>query len=536
MRKPICYFLETALVFTLCLAIQHLGLSNEPTPMAGDTIEIPNPGLEDRHKDWMISDNGDWCSDGAHQGTTCALINSASDARIARCVLCSPKLPQVQPGMKVRVIFYARWLSGDNLVHITFHEDDPYWISEIPLWQAQIPKDGHWHRMQADLHVPPFLHGETALRLCVGVTNLRWPADADVKNTEYLLDDISMTVLEAGKPAIPARPIVPSFEKDDPRDEPSPYGVFWTAWKTYCRTPISEPHQYDKTRDEIRRELDLVQQIGVKWIRTIWRWDKLEWERGKFDFALLDFVVAEAWRRDIRIVPALTTPPRWASPAPQDDDEYNIYPPNMADWEAFVFHTVDHFKERVKYWEIWNEPNIQDRWNGSIEDYFQLQKAAFLAARRADPRSKLLMGSFSGAPAYHLDALLRLGAGDYFDVLSYHPYPRKHGLKKVDYLTRRMRAVLAEHGCEDHPIWFTEIGCKVVNAGSPEERAQFLADLYKHPLEGAVEKRFWFTFDIWRKRPDGMGHGLINTSEDPIQLCPAYHAYGKVTGKSLGRD
>ena len=39
---------------------------------------------------------------------------------------------------------------------------------------------------------------------------------------------------------------------------------------------------------------------------------------------------------------------------------------------------------------------------------------------------------------------------------------------------------------------FTEIGCKVVNAGSPEERAQFLADLYKHPLEGAVEKRFWF--------------------------------------------
>ena len=108
--------------------------------------------------------------------------------------------------MKVRVIFYARWLSGDNLVHITFHEDDPYWISEIPLWQAQIPKDGHWHRMQADLHVPPFLHGETALRLCVGVTNLRWPADADVKNTEYLLDDISMTVLEAGKPAIPAPP------------------------------------------------------------------------------------------------------------------------------------------------------------------------------------------------------------------------------------------------------------------------------------------------------------------------------------------
>jgi hypothetical protein len=281
-----------------------------------------------------------------------------------------------------------------------------------------------------------------------------------------------------------------------------------------------------------------MQQIGVKWIRSVWRWDKLEWKQGEFDFALLDFVVEEAWRRDIRMAPALATPPRWASIAPEGDPEFQIYPPKMKAWDALVFHAVDHFKERVKYWEVWNEPNVYHRWNGTIEDYFQLQKTAFQAARRADPRSKLLMGSFAGAPAYYLDGLLRLGARDYFDVLSYHPYPRKHGLKKVDYLTRRIRAVLADHGCEDRPIWFTEIGCKAINAGGPIQRAQLVTDLYTHPFDGAVEKRFWFTFDTWGKRNsegkqhEGTWHGLVNTTGETVQLCPAYHAYGKVAGKT----
>ena len=536
MPNPRRVLLTGVLVFLVLSLLQSPALPEdaapaEAPPQNAERMALPNPGLENRGKGWMLSDRGVWCSEGTHAGEMCARIKSDPDGNIARCVLVSPELPQLEPGMKVRVEFFARWIAGNNQVYITFHEDRPYWLFEIPLWEARIPKDNKWHRLRADVRVPQFLPEETALRLCLGSPYTMGRLGPDARKTEYLLDDVSMAVLEPGKPAKPKRPVVPSFTKGDPRDEPSPYGVFWTPWKAFCRTALSGPRDKDKTTDEIRRELDLMQRIGVKWIRSIWRWDKLEWEEGAFDFALLDFVVAEAWKRDIRIVPALTTTPRWASTAPADNPDYNIYPPKLAAWDAFVFRTVDHFKERVKYWEVWNEPNIQHRWNGSVEDYFQLQKTAFLAARRADPACKLLMGSFSGAPTYYLDQLLRLGAGDYFDVLSYHPYPRKYGLKKVDYLTRRVRAVLAEHGCEDRPIWLTEIGCKAVNAGGPEGRAQFLADLYKHPLDEAVEKRFWFTFDVWHKRPDGMGHGLINTSEETVQLCPAYYAYGKVTGK-----
>ena len=517
-----------SLVLVVCLAQQRPAL-----PAPAKTIEISNPSLENRGKGWMLSKQGKWLSEGAHQGETCALINSDVDAKIARCVLLTPALPQLQPGMKVRVAYYARWRAGNNQVFVTFHEDEPYWLSEIPLWKDSIPPDGRWHRMQAEVRVPQFLHRETALKLCIGLPYSSKRLGKDPKNTEYLLDDVSMEVLEAGKPVEPKRPVVGSFDKSDPRDEPSPYGVFWTPWKAFCRTTLSGPRDRDKTADEIRHELDLMQRIGVKWIRTIWRWDKLEWNKGEFDFALLDFVVAEAWKRDIRFVPALTTPPRWASRAPAGEPEFTIFPPRPKDWENFVFRTVDHFKGHVKYWEIWNEPNILDRWNGSVEDYFKLQKAAFTSARRADPRCKLLMGAFSGAPAYYLDALLRLGAKDYFDILSCHPYPRKYGLRKVDYLIRRLRVVLADYGCEDRPIWLTEIGCKAENAGGPAGRAKFLTDLYASRFGGAVEKHFWFTFDTWVRRTDGIGHGLVNMFEGEVQLSPAYYAYGKVAGKTL---
>ena len=474
------------LVSVVCLAPQLPAVSGP-----AEVIEISNPSLENRGRGWMLSKQGRWCSEEAHQGNACALIRS--EAGSTRCVLLSPRLPQLQPGMKVRVVFYARWLAGNNEVFVSFQEDEPYWLFERPLWENSIPRDGDWRRMQAEVRIPQFLHRETALKLCIGLpyttARLR-PDPATVpKDTEYLLDDVSMEVLEAGKPVEPKLPVVPSFVKDDPRDDASPYGVFWTPWRTFCRTAISGPRDYDKTTDEIRQELDLMQRIGVKWIRSMWRWDKLEWSQGEFDFALLDFVVAEAWKRDIRIVPAFATCPRWASTAPEGEPDFRIYPPKWKDWENFVFRTVDHFKGHVKYWEVWNEPNILNRWNGTIEDYFQLQKATFIAARRADPQCKLLMGAFSQAPAYYLDALLRLGAKDYFDVLSCHPYPRKDGLAKVDYQVRRIRAVLADYGCEDRPIWFTEIGCKAESAGGPAQRAQLLTDLYAHPFGGAVEKR-----------------------------------------------
>lgn len=507
------------------------------------SIEVPDASLETWNPKWQkwdagwkLSKTGRTWADGAHRGKFCALIHSTADTE--RCCLLSPGLPPIKSGMELRIVFFARWLKGDNRVWVTFEDLCSYPMDWYPLGQCVIPKDGQWHRLQVDINVPP-IPEDVTLRVAIGLPQPTqkspWTKPITAPpDTEYLLDDVSVEILKHGRTPASRRPVTPSCVLADVRDNSSLHGVFWTPWRTYCGVPISTPHDYDKTHDEIRKELDLMQRIGIKWVRSIWRWDKIEWDKGQFHYELLDFVVAEAWKRDIRIVPALATPPRWTSTAPPDEPAFRIYPPDLADWETFVHHVVNHFKERIKYWEVWNEPNIFGRWHGTVEDYFRLHRAAFAAARRADPSSKVLLGAFANSGHAYLDRLMRLGVKDYFDILSCHPYPGKGGPDKIEHMVNRLRLVLADHGCEDRPIWFTEVGWKDEDAGSPTERNRWVSDLYARAFGGAVEKRFWFVFDTWSRQPVQGGFALVNYREGKWELTPAYYAYGQLTSQVVG--
>jgi len=530
---------------TLSVVPCGVAFSVSPGKVPAAAIDVPDPSLEEwgrkrelSGEQWKLSKAGRCWADGAHQGKYCALIHSTADTE--RCCLQSAGLPEIEPGMTLRVAFFARWLKGDHRVWVGFEERASYPMVWYPLWPGLVPKDGQWHCLQADVKVPQ-IPEDVVLRLSIGIPQptqkSHWtkPTVA-IPDTEYLIDDISLAVLQPGRTVVPKRSVASSFVSGDARDNPSPYGVFWTPWRTYCGVPISSPHDYDKTHDEILQELDLMQRIGVKWVRSIWRWDKIEWRKGQCDFALLDFVVAEAWRRDIRIVPALATPPRWASTAPEGEPAFRVYPPRLSDWAAFVARLVDHFRQRIKYWEVWNEPNVFSRWKGTVEDYYRLQKATFTAARGVDPNSKILLGAFSQSGFVYLDRLLGLGAKDYFDVLSCHPYPRQDGLNRIEYMVRRLRLVLADHGCEDRSIWFTEAGWKAQDVGGAGERIRRLGELYSRPFDGAVEKRFWFLFDSWDSRPVEEGHSLVRFYQGQLETGSAYHAYARITGNSTAPE
>jgi len=506
---------------------------------APQAIELPDPSLEIWGKagqrwgaEWSLSKTGRCWTEGAHQGRYCALIHSQAGRE--RCVLRLAPRGEIQPGMRLRVSFFARWLQGDNMVWVTFQERAPYPLDWYPLWHGAIPKDGRWHRLEAELRVPQFPAHETTLALCLGIpqsTESPWIKDRPAPpDTEYLLDDLSLTIVAPGHVAEPKRPVKSVGVADDPRDNRSPYGVYWTPWRTYCGTPLTAAHEFDKTHEEICRDLDLMQRIGVRWIRSVWRWDKIEWQQGQFDYALLDFVVAEAWRRQIRIVPALATPPRWASTAPRDEPSFHIYPPQLPAWETFVEQTVRHFHTRIKYWEVWNEPNIMHRWSGTAEDYFRLVRATSTTARRADPTAQILIGALAQSGFAFLDQLLAMGAKDYFQVVSCHPYPHKDGQPRIEALVERLRLVLADYGCEDRSIWFTEVGWKAADVGGSAERIRRLRAFYAQPFDGAVEKRFWFMFDSWDRRPVAEGHSLVRVFEGKVELGPAYTAYGQMTG------
>ena len=95
-------------------------------------------------------------------------------------------------------------------------------------------------------------------------------------------------------------------------------------------------------------------------------------------------------------VSAASSPPRNLY-APIFADGTDSYapgkPPNPSNpWARFVWRTVSEFKDHIKHWEIWNEPDFSLFWSGSVADYVRLLKVGALAARAADPQARILVG------------------------------------------------------------------------------------------------------------------------------------------------
>ncbi|MFN8529978.1 MAG: hypothetical protein U0670_15360 [Anaerolineae bacterium] len=78
----------------------------------------------------------------------------------------------------------------------------------------------------------------------------------------------------------------------------------------------------------------------------------------------------------------------------------NYAPPtDFQVWEEMVYQTVEHLNgERgfgIRYWEVWNEPNLQAFWHGSLDQFLQLYGASSRGVRRADPSALVGGAGFS---------------------------------------------------------------------------------------------------------------------------------------------
>jgi hypothetical protein len=93
----------------------------------------------------------------------------------------------------------------------------------------------------------------------------------------------------------------------------------------------------------------------------------------------------------------------------------------------FVRFIVNHFKDRVDYFEIWNEPGIREycpKWI-EVDDYINLVKRTVPVIREEYPQAKIVVGSvsntvFSDAYDYLFD-LLESDIMPLVDVIAWHP-------------------------------------------------------------------------------------------------------------------
>ena len=177
-------------------------------------------------------------------------------------------------------------------------------------------------------------------------------------------------------------------------------------------------------------------ELGVKWTRLRARWEKIEQEKGKYDWKDTDEAFEAVLKYGITPFVTLGNGNRLYSGTGNYDDPKlaAIYgespaPPvgseaEMEAWLNFVGAVVNRYKDKIQYWEIWNEPNHRRYWGAppNGEDYGKLVKVTSDKIRSIQPNAKIIAGSMAGIKADYADAFLSQCDPQNIDIISFHNY------------------------------------------------------------------------------------------------------------------
>jgi hypothetical protein len=226
---------------------------------------------------------------------------------------------------------------------------------------------------------------------------------------------------------------------------------------------------------KLRQQLDLVRNMGATWVRVPMDWATLQMHgRGTYNWAPADFVVAEARKRHLRIMPVVSYTPSWARrPGRPGTDP----PTNTTYYGQFLAQMAQRYSPKgIHYWEIWNEPNIQSMWTPrpNASQYVKLLKSAYYGLHTYDKHAVVITGGLSPAldardrtqvsPYTFLSAMYRDGAHGFFNAVGLHPstypYPSTYSASWSTFskgAPQLYNLMAHRHDANKH-VWATEIG------------------------------------------------------------------------------
>ncbi len=349
--------------------------------------------------------------------------------------------------------------------------------------------------------------------------------------------------------------------------------------------------------------LPLMLQAGSRWDRFDFSWLQLEPREGQWNFVAQDQLVSDLRAAGMNILGIFLWTPNWAAtvnciptpeslrldlspslrhapvfhPAvtPMNDtpfcmttpprglyEEWNDWTTDDGDpanyWGRFVYTVAHRYRDSVKHWEVWNEPDLRGFWSGTSTDYAQLLKVAYQAVKAACPDCTVLFGgiAYYEKPNFYRWVLAQLKNDPeapthnyFFDAMAVHLYSRSSSIYDV---TLTIRSGMREF-VPDRPIWLTETGVPVwddeavISPTAPytwsatmDEAAAFVLQSYANARAVGIQRYFYFRAhdDYCDKNRDGdcsdpgidygMGE-LFGLVRDDRSLRPAYVAYQVAT-------
>ncbi|MGN6361005.1 MAG: cellulase family glycosylhydrolase [Thermomicrobiales bacterium] len=226
----------------------------------------------------------------------------------------------------------------------------------------------------------------------------------------------------------------------------------------------------------------MMSDAGIGWMKQQFPWSEIEPKPGRYwddkynqnSWDKYDRIVALAEQYGIRVIARLDNTPDWArgpNTTPQTP------PTNPDDFADFVAAFVAHYKGRVQYLQIWNEPNLKVEWGGNKIDaaaYVDLLHRAYVRAKEVDPNIVILSAPLAQTletgdrglnELVFMQQMYNAGLASNCDIVMANGYgfdqppdappdPTKLNLRRVELL----RQVMERNGDGLKPIWLNEYG------------------------------------------------------------------------------
>jgi hypothetical protein len=297
-----------------------------------------------------------------------------------------------------------------------------------------------------------------------------------------LLQSLNFTLYRPQHQTTPAPPVAASFAI--PYTEVNPYGA-----NTFLSKEVE-----DWKREKTVKQMS---EAGLGWMKQQFPWSEIEPKPGRFwddkynqnSWEKYDRIVALAEQYGLRVIARIDNTPDWArepGTSPQT-------PPNDFDrFAEFVATFIEHYRGRVQYLQIWNEPNLKVEWGGELDaaGYAEMLQKVYARAKQVDPNVVILsaplaqtleVGDRGLNELVYMQQLYDAGFARYCDIVmangygfdqppTAEPAPDRLNLRRVELL----RAVMERNGDGGKPIWLNEYAWNAAPADWPVERTPWL--------------------------------------------------------------
>ena len=270
------------------------------------------------------------------------------------------------------------------------------------------------------------------------------------------------------------------------------------------------------------KDMNIMQNIGVKLVRTDLIWSMCETQKGVYDFSYFDSVYNNYVSRGISVMFILD----YSNPLYETNKSIQT-DAGRAAFTNFAAAAARHFSGKGIIWEIWNEPNNPEFWQPQpdVNQYMALVKVTVPAIRKVDPSSVIIAPATSEIPLTFLEACFSQGLLQLVDAVSIHPYRLTSPPETFEVDLNNLRALIAKYnsGNPNFPVISSEWGYSSVGSGIDENtQGKYLSRMMLDNLSLGIPVSVWYSLKDTGITSNTWDHlGLVRSD---YSQKPAYSA------------